>query len=51
LRSKLLAELVGALERHGSADAALVELVPEAEWPSYRRALGSLADSRFICAR
>jgi len=50
LRSVLLAEVVRDLERHGSVEAALTACVPESERPAYRRALASLADSRFICA-
>jgi putative mycofactocin binding protein MftB len=50
LRSALLAQVVRHLEQHQSVDAALVAEVPEAERPAYRRALASLADSRFIRA-
>ena len=50
LRSVRLAELVGHLGDHDSVEAALAAAVPEAERPAYRRALASLADSRFICA-
>ncbi len=50
LRSVLLADLVRQLDHHDSVDAALTAAVPEAERPAYRRALASLADSRFICA-
>ncbi len=50
LRSALLAEVVRDLESHDSVDAALTASVPEAERPAYRRALASLADSRFIRA-
>jgi putative mycofactocin binding protein MftB len=50
LRSTLLAEVVRDLEQHDSVDAALTAAVPEAERSAYRRALASLADSRFICA-
>jgi putative mycofactocin binding protein MftB len=49
LRSKLLAELVGDLDHHESVDAALASTVPETEHDAYRKALASLADSRFIC--
>jgi putative mycofactocin binding protein MftB len=48
LRSPLLAELVRRLGDFGSVDAALDELVPEAQHPAFRKALGSLADSHFI---
>jgi hypothetical protein len=50
LRSKLLAQLVGELDRHASIDAALTASVPENQRSAYRRALESLAESRFICA-
>jgi putative mycofactocin binding protein MftB len=50
LRSTLLADVVRDLEGHESVDAALAALVPEAQRPAYRKALASLADSRFICA-
>ena len=50
LRSVLLADLVRQLGHHDSVEAALAASVPEAERPAYRRALASLADSRFICA-
>ena len=50
LRSPLLASLVRELDGYDSADAALAASVPEAEQPAYRRALASLADSRFIRA-
>jgi putative mycofactocin binding protein MftB len=50
LRSPLLARLVGVLEQHESVDAALAAEVPEAEQAAYRRALASLADTRFIRA-
>jgi putative mycofactocin binding protein MftB len=50
LRSTLLADVVRDLEHHDSVDAALTAAVPEAERSAYRRALASLADSRFICA-
>ena len=50
LRSALLAQVVRDLEHHDSVEAALDASVPEAERPAYRRALASLADSRFICA-
>jgi putative mycofactocin binding protein MftB len=50
LRSKALAGLVENLERYESADAALAE-VPDADQPALRRALASLVESRFVCAR
>jgi putative mycofactocin binding protein MftB len=50
LRSRLLADLVGQLGEHHSVEAALCACVPEADRPAYRRALASLADSRFIRA-
>jgi putative mycofactocin binding protein MftB len=50
LRSPLLAQVVRDLEQHQSVDAALVAEVPEAERAVYRRALASLAESRFIRA-
>jgi mycofactocin biosynthesis protein MftB len=50
LRSVRLADLVRQLGDHDSVEAALAAAVPEAERPAYRRALASLADSRFICA-
>jgi mycofactocin biosynthesis protein MftB len=50
LRSRLLADLVRHLGDHESAEAALAALVPEADRPAYRRALASLAGSRFIRA-
>src|SRR5487761_1093203 len=50
LRSTLLADVVRDLEQHDSIDAALTAAVPAAERSAYRRALASLADSRFICA-
>ena len=51
LRTPLLAQVVRALDRYESVDAALAAEVPPAEQAAYRRALGSLADSRFIRAR
>jgi putative mycofactocin binding protein MftB len=51
LRSKLLADVVRDLEHQPSVEAALAARVPDAEWPAYRRALASLAESRFIRAR
>jgi putative mycofactocin binding protein MftB len=50
LRSVLLADLVRDLDRHPSVDAAVTASVPERERPAYRRALASLAESRFIRA-
>jgi putative mycofactocin binding protein MftB len=49
LRTPLLVHVVRELERHESVEAALAQ-VPEAERADYRRALASLAESRFICA-
>jgi putative mycofactocin binding protein MftB len=51
LKSRLLVELVSALEQHESADAAIDAVVPEAERPSYRRALARLAASEVIDVR
>ncbi len=51
LRSTLLADVVRDLEHHGSVDEALTATVPEGQRTAYRRALASLAASRFICAR
>ena len=50
LRSRLLADLVRDLDRHESVDSALESVVPVNERDSYRKALASLAESRFICA-
>ena len=50
LRSKRLADLVRNLEGHPSVNAALEADVPPAEQGAYRRALESLAESRFIRA-
>lgn len=50
LRSPLLVELVSELGNHDSVDAALEATVPAPDRPSYRRALASLASSRFIVA-
>jgi mycofactocin biosynthesis protein MftB len=50
LRSRLLADLVRQLDQHESVDAALECVVPAGERASYRKALASLAESRFICA-
>lgn len=51
LRSRLLADLVRDLENHDSVEAALEAVVPPTSRSSYRRALASLATSRFIVAR
>ena len=51
LRSVLLADVVRDLEHHASVDAALTASVPESQRPAYRKALASLAASRFICVR
>jgi putative mycofactocin binding protein MftB len=50
LRSRLLADLVRQLDQHESVEAALEALVPDPDRGSYRKALASLAESRFICA-
>jgi putative mycofactocin binding protein MftB len=50
LRSVLLADVVRDLEHHESVDAALSASVPEPQRPAYRKALASLAASRFIRA-
>jgi putative mycofactocin binding protein MftB len=50
LRSKELASLVRALDEFESVDAALAT-VAERQRPAYAKALASLAESRFICAR
>lgn len=50
LRSRLLADLVRDLDRHESVDSALESVVPVNERDSYKKALASLAESRFICA-
>ena len=50
LRSTLLAELVRHLGDHTSVEDALAAAVPEPRRPSYRKALASLAESRFIRA-
>ena len=50
LRTPLLARVVRGLDRHESVEAALAADVPEAERAAYRRALASLAESRFIRA-
>ncbi|MGI8492549.1 MAG: mycofactocin biosynthesis chaperone MftB [Acidimicrobiales bacterium] len=51
LRSQLLAELVRDLGQYETADAALDDRVPHEERSAYRRALASLAQSRFIEAQ
>lgn len=51
LKSRRLVELVSALDQHESADAAIDAVVPEAERPSYRRALARLAASEVIDVR
>jgi putative mycofactocin binding protein MftB len=51
LRSNLLADVVRDLECQPSVDAALAARVPETQQGAYRRALASLAESRFIRAR
>lgn len=48
LRSPLLAQVVGELSDHPSADAALDALVPPDRRSTYLRALESLAGSGFI---
>lgn len=50
LRTRLLADLVRELDQHESVEAALEAVVPDSDRASYRNALGSLAESRFICA-
>lgn len=50
LRSRLLADLVRQLDQHESVDAALECVIPPGERATYRTALASLAESRFICA-
>jgi putative mycofactocin binding protein MftB len=49
LRSRLLAELVRGLGDHDSVEDAL-RAVPPGQRESYRRALASLEESRFIRA-
>jgi putative mycofactocin binding protein MftB len=52
LRAPELVELVRSLGDHPSIDAALAASdVPPARWPSFRRALESLADLEVIRAR
>jgi mycofactocin biosynthesis protein MftB len=50
LRSELLADLVRDLPNHESVEAALSARVPEQQRGTYRRALESLAASRFLVA-
>jgi len=50
LRSPLLADVVRHLGDYESVDAALSDRVPPADHRAYRRALASLADSRFLRA-
>jgi len=52
LRSPDLVELVGDLEHHDSVDAALAaSAIDTKRWPSFRRALASLADAEVLRAR
>jgi len=51
LKSRLLVELVSALDQYESADAAIDAVVPEDERPAYRRALARLAASEVIDVR
>jgi putative mycofactocin binding protein MftB len=51
LKSPTLVALVVALEQHESAAAAVEAVVPEAERPTYRRALARLAASEVIDVR
>ena len=52
LRAPELVELVKSLGDHPSIDAALAaSAVPPARWPSFRRALASLAESEVIRPR
>ena len=51
LKSRLLVELVSALDQYESADAAIDAVVPEGERPAYRRALARLAASEVIDVR
>ena len=50
LRSPELTALVRTLDQFDSVDAALAT-VASARRPAYEKALASLAESRFICAR
>jgi putative mycofactocin binding protein MftB len=51
LKSRVLVELVTALEAYPTAAAALDALVPEGERTRYESALARLAGSGVICAR
>jgi mycofactocin biosynthesis protein MftB len=51
LKSRPLVELVSSLERYDSAQSAIDALIPEAERPTYRRALARLAASEVIDVR
>jgi putative mycofactocin binding protein MftB len=51
LKSRTLVELVTALDRYDSAQAAIDALIPEPERPTYRRALARLAASEVIDVR
>ncbi len=51
LKSRLLVELVSALDEYPSAAAAIAALVPEAQRAAYERALARLATSEVIDAR
>jgi mycofactocin biosynthesis protein MftB len=52
LRAPELVELVKSLADHPSIDAALAASpVPPKRWPTFRRALASLAESEVIRAR
>ncbi len=52
LKSKALVTVVQTLADHPSADATLVACgVPEAQWPTYVRALADLARSQMIEVR
>jgi len=49
LRSALLAQVVRDLGDHRCVDDALDAAVPASQRPAFRRALASLAESRFLC--
>jgi putative mycofactocin binding protein MftB len=51
LKSRLLVDLVSALERYESAADAIAAVVPEDQRSAYGRALLRLADSEVIGAR
>jgi putative mycofactocin binding protein MftB len=52
LRSPELVELVKGLEHHASVDDALAASgIAQERWPSFRRALASLADSEVLRGR